>query len=441
MSTGFFGDIERIPFVGPDGPGIGPDGALGFRHYDPDQIVLGRRLEEHLRFACAYWHSFAWPGGDPFGGQTFQRPWFGETMEDARLKADVAFEMFDALGVPFFCFHDADVRPEGESFAENTRRLNEIVDLFERKMDETGVGLLWGTANLFGHRRYMAGAATNPDPEVFAFAAATVKSCLEATHRLGGENYVLWGGREGYETLLNTDLPRELEQLGRFLNLVVEHKHKIGFAGTILIEPKPQEPTKHQYDYDVATVYALLCRCGLENEVRVNVEQGHAILAGHSFEHELAMARTLGLFGSIDMNRNDYQSGWDTDQFPNNVPETALAYLEVLRAGGFTTGGTNFDAKLRRQSLDPVDLLAAHVGAMDVCARGLKAAAAMHEAGALDGPLAERYAGWEGAAGRALLDGTQDLEAIAARVERDGIAPEPRSGRQERLENVVNRHV
>ena len=438
MSTGFFGDIERIPFIGPD---AGDDDALGFRHYDPDEIVLGKRLEDHLRFACAWWHSFAWPGGDPFGGQTFERPWFGDTMRDAKLKADVAFEMFAALGVPFFCFHDADVRPEGDTFAENTRRLDEMCDHIGPKMEGSGVKLLWGTANLFSHRRYMAGAATNPDPDVFAFAAATVKSCLDATHRLGGANYVLWGGREGYETLLNTDLSRELDQLGRFLNLVVEYKHRIGFEGTILIEPKPQEPTKHQYDHDVATVYGFMKRYGLEDEVKVNIEQGHAILAGHSFEHELALARALGIFGSIDMNRNDYQSGWDTDQFPNNVPETALAYLEVLRAGGFTTGGTNFDAKLRRQSLDPVDLLAAHVGGMDVCARGLKAAAAMHESGALDGPLAARYAGWETARGRALLDPDTDLAAIAARVESENIAPEPVSGRQERLENVVNRYV
>ena len=441
MSSDFFGDVERVPFVGPDGAGIGPEGDLGFRHYDPDERVLGKRLEDHLRFACAYWHSFAWPGGDPFGGQTFERPWFGDTMEDAALKADVAFEMFTALGVPYFCFHDADVRPEGGSFAENTRRLNAIADLFERKMEASGVKLLWGTANLFGHRRFMGGAATNPDPDVFAFAAATVKSCMDVTHRLGGENYVLWGGREGYETLLNTDLRREFDQLARFLHLVVEYKHRIGFEGTILIEPKPQEPTKHQYDYDVAAVHGFLVRAGLENEVRLNIEQGHAILAGHSFEHELALARTLGLFGSIDMNRNDYQSGWDTDQFPNNVPETALAYLEVLRAGGFTTGGTNFDAKLRRQSLDPLDLLAAHVGGMDVCARGLKAAAAMHADGALDGPLAERYAGWDGERGRALLGGELDLGAIAALVESEDLRPEPRSGRQERLENVVNRYV
>ncbi len=435
MSTGFFGDIQKIRYEGPDS-----DNPLAFRHYNPDEIVLGKRLEDHLRFAVAYWHTFAWEGGDPFGGRTFDRPWYKDGLEAAKLKADVAFEFFSLLGAPFYCFHDADVRPEGDNFAENTKNLEAIVDVFEQKQAETGIKLLWGTANLFSHRRYMSGAATNPDPEVFAFAAATVKTCLDATKRLGGDNYVLWGGREGYETLLNTDLTRELDNMGRFLNLVVEYKHKIGFKGTILIEPKPQEPTKHQYDYDVATVYGFLKRYGLENEVKVNIEQGHAILAGHSFEHELALARSLGILGSIDMNRNDYQSGWDTDQFPNNVPEMALAYYQVLLDGGFKNGGTNFDAKLRRQSLDPQDLLIGHIGGMDCCARGLKAAARMLEDGALSKPLDERYAGWSGDFGKKVATG-MSLEQIASEVETKDINPQPRSGRQEYLENVVNRYV
>ena len=441
MSTGFFGDIGKIRYEGPDSTN-----PLAYRFYDRDEVVAGKRLEDHLRFAVAYWHSFAWPGGDPFGGQTFERPWFpkageADDMAKARLKADVAFEMFSLLGVPFYCFHDADVRPEGRDFAESAARLDEIADIFEAKQAETGVKLLWGTANLFSHRRFMAGAATNPDPDVFAYAAATVKKCMDVTLRLGGQNYVLWGGREGYETLLNTDLRRERQQAGRFLSLVVDYKKRIGFKGTILIEPKPQEPTKHQYDYDVATVYGFLKEFGLENEVKLNIEQGHAILAGHSFEHELALAASLGIFGSIDMNRNDYQSGWDTDQFPNNVPEMALAYYHVLLAGGFITGGTNFDAKIRRQSLDPQDLLVAHIGAMDCCARGLKAAARMVEDKALSGPLAERYAGWNAAEAQAVLSGRRTLEEIAERVVRDGIEPEPRSGRQEYLENIVNRYV
>jgi xylose isomerase len=437
MSTGFFGDVTRIKYEGPES-----SNPLAFRHYNADEMVMGKRMEDHLRFAVAYWHSFAWEGGDPFGGRTFDRPWFpADSMELAKLKADVAFEMFSALGAPFYCFHDADVRPEGSNFAENTKNLEEIVDYFAGKQEDTGVKLLWGTANLFSNRRFMSGAATNPDPDVFAFAAATVKTCIDATHKLGGENYVLWGGREGYETLLNTDLKREDNQLGRFLNLVVEYKHKIGFEGTILIEPKPQEPTKHQYDYDVATVYGFLKRHGLENEVKVNIEQGHAILAGHSFEHELELAQALGIFGSIDMNRNDYQSGWDTDQFPNNVPEMALAYYAILKGGGFSTGGTNFDAKLRRQSLDAEDLLYAHIGGMDTCARALKAAARMVEDGVLTSFVEERYAGWNGAEAKKMLDGGFSLAEIEEWVRKADINPQPKSGRQEYLENVVNRYV
>ena len=432
--TDFFQEIPQIRYEGPQ-----TDNEFAFRHYNPDEMVMGKSLKEHLRFAVAYWHSFAWEGGDPFGGRSFDRPWFGSQMALSKLKADVAFEMFDILGVPYFCFHDADVRPEGRNFAENTRNLEEMVEYFALKMETSQTRLLWGTANLFSHRRFMAGAATNPDPDVFAFSAATIKSCMDATAKLGGENYVLWGGREGYETLLNTDLARERAQAGRMLQMAVEYKHKIGFKGAILIEPKPQEPTKHQYDYDVATVYGFLKDFGLEQEVKVNIEQGHAILAGHSFEHELALARALGIFGSIDMNRNDYQSGWDTDQFPNNVPETALAYYEVLKAGGFTTGGTNSDAKLRRQSLDPEDLILAHLGAMDSCAAGLKAAAAMLADGRLEAARTERYAGWDSPEGQALLH--SDLAQISARVLAEDINPEPTSGRQERLENLVNRFL
>jgi xylose isomerase len=436
MATGFFGDIAKIKYEGEQSTN-----PLAYRHYNPDEIVMGKRMEDHLRFAVAYWHTFVWPGGDPFGGQTFERPWFEDSMQAAKLKADVAFELFELLGVPFYCFHDADVRPEGKDFVENTKNLNEIVDYLEKKQADTGVKLLWGTANLFSHRRYMGGAATNPDPDVFAFAGATVKTCIDATHRLGGANYVLWGGREGYETLLNTNIGQELDQLGRFVNMVVEYKHKIGFKGAILIEPKPQEPTKHQYDYDVATVYGFLKRYGLENEVKLNIEQGHAILAGHTFEHELALANALGIFGSIDMNRNDYQSGWDTDQFPNNVPEMALAYYQVLLGGGFTTGGTNFDSKLRRQSIDPQDLLIGHIGGMDCCARGVKAAAKMIEDKALSGPLSERYGGWQKPDAQAILAGGSSLEALEARVLKEGLNPRPHSGRQELLENVVNRYV
>ncbi|MGD9916550.1 MAG: xylose isomerase [Paenirhodobacter sp.] len=432
--TDFFKGIPQIRYEGSDSTN-----EFAFRHYDAEEIVLGKPMAEHLRFAVAWWHSFAWPGGDPFGGQTFERPWFGDTIALAKMKADVAFEMFDILQAPFFCFHDADIRPEGRDFAENTRNLEEIVDYIGEKMQGSKTKLLWGTANLFSNRRFMSGAATNPDPEVFAWSAATVKTCMDATLKLGGQNYVLWGGREGYETLLNTDLGREAEQAGRFLSMVVDYKHKIGFRGTILIEPKPQEPSKHQYDYDVATVYGFLRRFGLENEVKVNIEQGHAILAGHSFEHEIALATSLGIFGSIDMNRNDYQSGWDTDQFPDSVPEMARAYYEILRVGGFANGGTNFDAKIRRQSLDPEDLILAHVGAMDVCARALKSAAALLADGGLEANRKARYAGWDKPENKAML--TSDLATIEARVRAEDINPQPKSGRQERLENLWNRFV
>ncbi len=432
--THFFKNIPPIKFEGTDSTN-----EYAFRHYNPDEVVMGKRMEDHLRFAVAYWHSFAWPGGDPFGGQTFDRPWFGDTMALARLKADVAFEMFDILGVPFYAFHDADMRPEGATFAESKRNLEEMVDYLGQKQEARKAKLLWGTANMFSHKRWMSGAATNPDPDVYAYAAATVQANMDATHKLGGQNYVLWGGREGYETLLNTDLVAERAHAGRFLQQVVEYKYKIGFKGAILIEPKPQEPSKHQYDYDVATVYGFLKEFGLEKEVQTNIEQGHAILAGHSFEHEIALAAALGIFGSIDMNRNDYQSGWDTDQFPNNHAEKAVAFYEILKAGGFTTGGVNFDAKVRRQSLDAEDLILAHVGGMDTCARAFKAAAALMESGLMEQAKADRYAGWKAPLAQAMLAG--NLEQAAARVVAEGLEPQPKSGRQERLENLWNRFV
>ena len=346
-------------------------------------------------------------------------------------------------GVPFFTFHDRDIAPEGATLAEFNRNVRaDRRDLRAARCRRPRSELLWGTANLFSNRRYMAGAATNPDPDVFAYAAAQVKNVLEVTHELGGDNYVMWGGREGYETLLNTDIKRELDQLGRFLSMVVDHKHKIGFKGTILIEPKPQEPTKHQYDYDVASVYGFLKRYGLENEVKVNIEQNHAILAGHTFEHEIALAAALGIFGSIDMNRGDYQLGWDTDQFAINIPEMALAMYHILQGGGFTTGGLNFDAKIRRQSIDPDDLLHAHVGGMDACARGLLIAAKMIEDGALDPPCEGALCGLgqpgrKGDARRA----ERSLADLAARVEAKNAEPQPRSGKQEYLENLVNSYV
>jgi xylose isomerase len=435
--SAFFGDIQPVRYEGPDSTN-----PLAFKWYDAGRKVLGQRMEDALRAAVCYWHTFAWTGTDPFGGQTFARPWFdGDTMEAAQLKAGVAFEFFQLLGNRFFCFHDRDVAPEGRTLSESNRNVRKIAEIFAHKMETSKVKLLWGTANLFSSRRYMAGAATNPDPDVFKYAAGQVKNVLEVTHQLGGANYVLWGGREGYETLLNTDMRQELDQMGRFLSLVVEHKHKIGFKGTILVEPKPREPAKHQYDYDVATVYGFLKRYGLEKEVRLNIEVGHAFLAGHSFEHEIATAIALGVFGSVDMNRNDIQSGWDTDQFPNNVGEVALALYYILKQGGFGTGGVNFDAKLRRQSLDPEDLLYGHIGALDTCARALLAAERMLADDKLGAFVAARYAGWRTPEGRAILEGKRSLEDLATNIEKGSVEPQPKSGRQEFLENLVSHYL
>jgi len=435
--TSYFSEIPPIRYQGPDSAD-----PLAFRAYDKDRVVLGKPMSEHLRFAVCYWHTFVWNGFDPFGYDgTFQRPWQGpgDAMAQARHKADVAFDFFTRLSVPYFTFHDRDVAPEGRTPRESKKNLEAILEHMQGLMARTGVKLLWGTANLFGHRRYMSGAATNPDPAVFAFAAAQVKEMLDATHRMGGENYVLWGGREGYETLLNTDLGQELDQLARFLTMVVEHKHKIGFRGALLIEPKPREPTKHQYDFDTATVYGFLRRYGLENELKVNIEANHATLAGKSFEHEIATALALGVFGSIDLNRGDPQTGWDTDQFPNNVPELAVALYHIVRAGGFSTGGFNFDAKVRRQSIDAADLFHGHIGAMDVAARALLAAERMIQDGNLAKVVQDRYAGWRTGLGRDILAGKSSLEALSEHVLTTDSEPEPVSGRQEYLENLVNR--
>ncbi len=437
MGEEFFGAVpDRIPFAG-----LESTDPLSFKVYDPDRMVLGRRMEDHLRIGVCFWHSFAWPGTDMFGSGTLDRPWIGGTldpMDAARLKMAAAFEFFTKLGVPYYCFHDRDVAPDGASFAEFRSNLDALADDAASYQERTGVTLLWGTANLFGHPRYAAGAATNPDPEVFAYAAAQVKQMLEVTQRLGGTNYVLWGGREGYDTLLNTDLRREGEQLARFLHLVADHKHRIGFEGTLLIEPKPMEPTKHQYDYDSATVHGFLARHGLDGEYRLNIEANHATLAGHSFHHEVAYAVANGMFGSIDANRGDPQNGWDTDQFPNSVEDLAMPLYEILRGGGFTTGGFNFDAKLRRQSIDRTDLFHAHVGGIDTLARALLVAAELLEQGTLAAMVEQRYAGWSGDLGQAILSGSLSLADLAARVDAGEIDPRPVSGRQELYENVVN---
>ncbi|HEY2591671.1 MAG TPA: xylose isomerase [Steroidobacteraceae bacterium] len=432
-----FSGIEPVRFEGPD-----TENEFAYRVYDKDRLVLGKRMEDWLRAAVCYWHSFNWPGQDIFGAGTLPRPWLGapitQGMADAKLEA--AFDFFARLGLPNFTFHDVDAMATPASLKEHDRNLKTIEAAIQKKMAVTGVKLLWGTANLFTHPRYAAGAATNPDPEVFAWAAAQVRCCLETTHRLGGSNYVLWGGREGYDSLLHTDLKRELDQYGRFLSLVVEHKHRIGFKGAILVEPKPFEPTKHQYDRDVAAVYAFLQRYGLAQEVKVNIEVNHATLAGLDFEHEIAAARAYGIFGSIDINRGDPRNGWDTDQFPNNAQELVPALIQLVIDKGFATGGFNFDAKLRRQSVDPADLYLAHIGGMDTLARALLAAADILSEGKLARLREERYRGWSGELGQRIASGGLDLASLADLATQNGFDPAPRSGKQELAESLVARH-
>ncbi len=433
-----FKNIPLIRFEGADS--CNP---FAFKAYDPQKKILGKTMQEHLRFAVCYWHTFCWGGSDVFGSQVFERPWqqSADPMTNAKHKAEAAFEFFTKLGVPYYCFHDIDVAPEGQSLKEYIANFSTMVDVLERKQAESGVKLLWGTANVFSHPRYAAGAATNPNPEVFAYAATQIFHAMNATLRLGGENYVLWGGREGYETLLNTNLKRERQQLARLLNMVVEHKHKIGFKGTILIEPKPQEPTKHQYDYDTATVHGFLTQYGLEKEIKVNIEANHATLAGHSFHHEVATAFALNMFGSIDANRGDPQLGWDTDQFPNSVEEWTLIMYEILKNGGLTTGGLNFDARVRRSSSDLADLFHGHIGGMDCIAIALEKAAKLLTNDFLSQHIHQRYEAWQSELGQQILQTSSTLADIAERAIQSGIAPQHTSGQQEYLENLVNQVI
>jgi xylose isomerase len=432
-----FSGIEPVRFQGATAAN-----EFAYRVYDRDRVVHNKRMEDWLKIAVCYWQSFNWPGTDIFGAGTLPRPWLGvpATQAMADEKLDAAFDFFARLGVPYFTFHDVDAMASATGLREHEKNLRRIEAGMAEKMAATGVKLLWGTANLFSHPRYAGGAATSPDPQVFAWAAAQVRFCLETTQRLGGENYVLWGGREGYDSLLNTNLRRELDQYGRFLAMVVEHKHRIGFKGTILIEPKPFEPTKHQYDRDTAAVYAFLQRYGLTKEVKVNIEVNHATLAGLDFEHEIAAARTYGIFGSIDMNRGDPRNGWDTDQFPNNAQELVPALVQLVEDGGFETGGFNFDAKLRRQSVDPADLYLAHIGGVDTLARALLAAVDIVHAGDLQRLREERYQAWSGELGRRIDGGEFSLEALADHAAEQGFDPKPRSGRQELAESLIARH-
>ncbi len=438
MSESIFSQFPTIQYEGPDS-----DNALAYQYYDAKKVVLGKPLNEHLRFAVAYWHSLAMNGSDPFGAPTIDRPWMTgpDPIESAKIKADAAFDLFRVLDLPFFCFHDRDITPEGDSLKATIENLHTLADYLQAKMEGSSAKLLWGTANLFSHPRFMSGAATNPDPEVFAWSATTIKHCMDVTMQLGGSNYVLWGGREGYDTLLNTDMKQELAQFARMLHLVVDYKHKVGFKGQILIEPKPKEPTSHQYDFDAATVFGFLAKHGLESEVKLNLEANHALLAGHSFEHEIATAADLGILGSLDINRGDPLLGWDTDQFPNDLHSMTLSMYHVIRNGGLGLGGMNFDAKIRRQSIDPADLIYAHIGGADLCAHAFLLAAKMFEDGSLKKVIDDRYAGWHEPKAQEMLAGKLDLAQVAQQAVENNINPQPRSGKQEKLENQFIRRL
>ena len=433
----YFPGITPIKFEGPDSTN-----PLSFKQYNASEVIMGKTMADHLRFAVAYWHTFKGLGGDPFGPGTIIRSYNAsdDEMTVAAETMRAAFEFFTKLGAEFWCFHDRDIAPEAASLAETNKRLDTIVDLAEKLQADTGMKLLWGTTNAFSHRRFMAGASTNPSPAVFAYAASQVKKAMEVTHRLGGEGYVFWGGREGYETLLNTDLGRELDHLGAFLNMAVDYKKAIGFTGQFYIEPKPKEPTKHQYDFDAGNCHAFLQKYGLMDDFKLNIEANHATLAGHTFHHELAYAAANGLLGSVDANRGDLMLGWDTDQFPTDLYDATLAMHTILKAGGLTTGGLNFDAKVRRQSIDPVDLFHAHIGAMDTFARGLKNAAKMIEDGVFEKAVADRYAGWDSGLGADVESGKISFAECEAFTLANG-EPELVSGRQEMLENLLNQYI
>jgi len=433
----YFPGIAKIRYEGKDS-----DNPLAFKFYDPEKTVAGKKMKEHFRFSVAYWHSFCNELGDPFGPGTRVFPWSAtsDPMEQAKERLDGAFEFITKIGAPFYCFHDRDIAPEGATVAESESRLRTMVDLAKERQKATGVRLLWGTSNLFGHSRYMNGAATNPDFRVLAHAAAQVKAAIDATIELGGENYVFWGGREGYYSLLNTDTKREVEHLARFLQLARDYGRKQGFKGAFLIEPKPMEPTKHQYDFDATTVIGFLHRFGLVKDFKLNLEANHATLAGHSFAHDLQMAADAGLLGSIDANRGDAQNGWDTDQFPNDVYETAEVMMILLQNGGLTSGGFNFDAKLRRSSTDAEDLFIAHIGGMDAFARGLELADKLVNKAGLPAMKKKRYATFDSGEGAAFEGGKLDLAALAE-LARKGGEPPMTSGKQELFENIVNTYL
>jgi xylose isomerase len=433
-----FPEVKKIQFEGPKSRN-----PLAFKWYNPDETVEGRTMRDHLRFSVTYWHTFRGTGADMFGAGTMQRPWEAavDSVENAKNRVRVAFEFIEKLGAPFYAFHDRDVAPEGRSLKESNRNLEEVVKVLKEEQQRTGIRLLWGTACLFVHPRYMHGASTSPNADVFAYAGAQVKKALEATHELNGEGYVFWGGREGYTTLLNTDLKREMDHLAKFLHMAVDHKKKIGFKGPFYIEPKPKEPTKHQYDSDAAACLNFLREFGLMEHFKLNLETNHATLAGHTMQHEMEVAAAANALGSIDANMGDVLLGWDTDQFPTDLYLTTQVMLTVLKVGGFTTGGTNFDAKVRRESFEPVDLFYAHIAGMDAFARGLKIAAAIRKDGRLSDFIKQRYSSWDGGIGAKIESGKVSLADLEAYILEKGDIDPNQSGRQELLEAIINEYI
>ena len=433
----FFKGIAKVKYEGPDS-----SNPLAYKHYNAKEKVGKKTMEQHLRLSVVFWHTFKGTGADPFGGPVYDRPWdrSDDEMQVAEDTMRAAFEFVTKLGVPFYCWHDRDIAPEADTLAQTNQRLDGIVKLAKKLQRDTGVKLLWGTSNCFSHPRFTHGAGTNPDPHVFAYAAAQIKKAMECTLELGGANYVFWGGREGYSSLLNTDMAHEQEQLARLLGMAAEYKKKIGFKGVLLVEPKPKEPTKHQYDFDAATVLSFLRKFGLFDDFMLNIEANHATLAGHTFEHDLTVAAADGKLGSIDANRGDYLLGWDTDQFPTDLYSATQAMLVILKQGGLGKGGVNFDAKVRRGSFDPVDLFHAHIGGIDAFARSLKIAHRIIEDGAFADFVRDRYAGYRRGIGRKVMAGTTGFEELEQYVLKQG-EPAKQSGREEMLENLLNTYL
>ena len=431
-----FPEVNTIQFEGKDSKN-----PLAFKYYNPQEKIGDKTMEEHLRFAVAYWHTFTGDGTDPFGSATMVRPWndIDDPMEKAKLRVKAAFEFMSKLGVKYFCFHDRDIAPAGKNLSETNQNLDTIVDLIEEKMNEYDINLLWGTACLFDHPRFMNGAASSPNADVFAYSAAQVKKAMEVTKRLGGENYVFWGGREGYETLLNTDMGIEQDNIARFFEMAIDYAEKIGFDGQLLIEPKPKEPTKHQYDFDVSTVLAFLRKYNLQDYFKLNIEANHATLAGHTFQHELQTARINDALGSVDANQGDMLLGWDTDQFPTDVYKTTLAMYEILKNDGLAPGGLNFDATVRRPSFEPIDMFYGHIAGMDSFARGLKTAHRLLEDRVFEDILKERYQSYQSGIGKKIREGKIGFDELAEYAKNNEI--QNRSGHQEKLEAILNSYI